>query len=175
MAVGYAGVMDLYILRHGIAVEPGTPGYKTDADRPLIPKGRRQLGQIAAAMHNLGLDFGLILSSPFLRARQTAEIVAKSLKLKKYLAFSEALTPDGDPRVLIRQLNELKPVPENILLVGHEPYLSQLAALLISGEDMAAVELKKGGLGKLEADSLRPGRCARLAWLLTPKQMKLMA
>jgi phosphohistidine phosphatase len=167
--------MNLYILRHGIAVEPGTPGYKTDADRPLIPKGRLQLGQIAAAMRNMGLDFSLILSSPFLRARQTAEIVAKSLKLKKRLAFSEALTPDGDPKVLIWQLNELKPAPENVLLVGHEPYLSQLAALLISGGEMAAIELKKGGFCKLEADLLRPGRCARLTWLLTPKQMKLMA
>jgi phosphohistidine phosphatase len=167
--------MNLYILRHGIAVEHGTPGFKTDADRPLIPKGKRQLGQIAAAMRNMGLDFGLILSSPFLRARQTAEIVAKSLKLKKRLAFSDALTPDGDPKVLIRQLNELKPAPDNILLVGHEPYLSQLAALLISGGGMAGVEFKKGGLCKLETGPLRPGRCGTLTWLLTPKQMKLMA
>jgi phosphohistidine phosphatase len=120
------------------------------------------------------LDFDLVLSSPFLRARQTAEIIANAFKLKKHLAFSDALTPDGDPKVLIQQLNELKPAPENILLVGHEPYLSQLVALLISGGDMAAVELKKGGLCKLETGSLRSGRCAALAWLLTPKQLKLM-
>jgi phosphohistidine phosphatase len=167
--------MNLYILRHGIAAERSAPGFKSDADRPLIPKGRRQLGQITAAMKHMGLDFDLILSSPFLRARQTAEIVTKSLKLKKRLAFSDELTPDGDLRMLIRQLNELKPVPENILLVGHEPYLSQLAALLISGGDMAGMELKKGGLCKLEAESLHFGQCATLGWLLTPKQMKLMA
>jgi phosphohistidine phosphatase len=167
--------MNLYILRHGIAVERDATGFKTDADRPLTPKGRRQLGQIAAAMRKMDLDFNLILSSPFLRARQTAEIAAKSLKLQKRLAFSDALTPDGDPKALIRQLNEWKPASENILLVGHEPYLSRLVALLISGRDMAALELKKGGLCKLETGSLRFGRCALLAWLLTPKQMKLIA
>lgn len=166
--------MNLYILRHGIAVERGAPGFKTDADRPLTPKGRRQLGPIAAAMKSMSLDFSLILSSPFLRARQTAEIVAKSLKLKNRLAFSDALTPDGDPKALVRELNELKPVSENVLLVGHEPYLSRFIAHLISGGENIEIDFKKGGLCKLEADLLRSGRCARLAWLLTPKQMKLM-
>jgi phosphohistidine phosphatase len=171
---GYAAVMNLYILRHGIAVERGTPGFKTDADRPLTPKGKRQLRQIAGAARSLDLDFDLILSSPFLRARQTAEIVAKNLKQERRLAFSDELTPDGSPKALIRQLSELEPAPENILLVGHEPYLSQLAALLISGGAAANLELKKGGLGKLETDALRFGRCATLQWLLAPKQMKLM-
>ena len=166
--------MNLYVLRHGIAVERGAPGFKTDADRPLTPKGRRQLRQMTAAMQSMGLHFSLILSSPFLRAWQTAEIVARSLKLKKCLAFSDALAPDADAKALIRQLHELKPAPENILLVGHEPYLSRLVALLISGGEMANVELKKGSLCKLETGSLRFGRCAILAWLLTPKQMKWM-
>jgi phosphohistidine phosphatase len=167
--------VNLYILRHGIAAERGAPDFKTDADRPLTPKGRRQLGQIAAAMQSMGLDFSLILSSPFLRARQTAEIVAKSLKLNKRLVFSDALMPDGDAKTLIRQLRELQPAPENLLLVGHEPYLSGLAALLISGGTATHIELKKGGLCKLETGSLRLGRCATLTWLLTPKQMKWMS
>lgn len=167
--------MNLYILRHGIAVERGEPGFKTDADRPLIPKGKRQLRQVAAAMKKLDVHFDLILSSPFLRARQTAEIVAQWVGLKKRLAFSDELTPDGEPKALIQQLKELKPAPENILLVGHEPYLSQLVALLISGGTAANIELKKGGLCRLETDSLHFGRCATLAWLLTPKQMKRMS
>ena len=167
--------MNLYILRHGIAVERGTPGCKTDAGRPLTPKGTRQLRQIAGAMQNLDLSFNLILSSPFLRARQTAEIVAQSLRRKKRLAFSDELTPGGNPKALIQQLIELKPAPENVLLVGHEPYLSELIGRLISGGTTADIELKKGGLAKLEVASLRFGRCATLAWLLTPKQMKGMA
>ncbi len=167
--------MNLYVLRHGMAVERGTPGFKTDAERPLTPKGKRQLRQIAATMKNLDLGFDLILSSPFLRARQTAEIVAPSPRLKKCLAFSDELAPDGDPKALIRQLSELNPVPDNVLLVGHEPYLSRLVALLISGQTTVTIALKKGGLCRLETDSLRYGRCAALAWLLTPKQMKWMA
>jgi phosphohistidine phosphatase len=167
--------VNLYVLRHGIAVERGTPGFKTDAERPLTPKGERQLRQIAAALQNLDLRFDLILSSPFLRARQTAEIVAKSLKLKKHLACSDELTPGGNPKALIQQLNELKPAPEDVLLVGHEPYLSGLIGLLISGGATADIELKKGGLCELETASLRFGRCATLGWLLTPKQMKRLA
>lgn len=167
--------MNLYILRHGIAVERGEPGFKTDADRPLTPKGKRQLRQIAAAMKNLEVHLDLILSSPFLRARQTAEMVAQRLGLKQRLAFSDELAPDGNPKALIQQLNELKPASENILLVGHEPYLSQLVALLISGKAATTIDLKKGGLCRLETDSLHFGRCTTLAWLLTPKQMKWMS
>ena len=76
-------IMDLYLLRHGIAVEPGSPGYAKDADRPLTPEGERKLGQIAEAMEALELSFDLILSSPYVRARQTAEIVAATLKARK--------------------------------------------------------------------------------------------
>jgi len=168
--------MNIFILRHGIAVEPGTPGFENDADRPLIPKGERRLRSAASAMKKLELSFDLILSSPFVRARQTAEIVAGELKLKKRIEFFDGLLPGGNPRALIHALNELKPAPENVLLVGHEPYLSWLISLLVSGgADAAAIEMKKGGLCKLEVGELRLGQCARLAWLLTPSQMELMA
>jgi phosphohistidine phosphatase len=170
----YFSAMNLYVLRHGIAVDPGTPGYETDSERPLIPKGEHQLRQIADAMRKMDLRFDLVLSSPFLRARQTAEIIAESLMLKKQLVFSDALVPDGNPKALVRQLNELKPAPENVLLVGHEPYLSQLIALLTAGETGMAIDLKKGGLSKLEAEYLLYGPCATLVWLLTPRQMELM-
>ncbi len=143
--------MNLYILRHGLAVEPGTPGYAKDADRPLTPKGERKLWQIAEAMEALELSFDLMLSSPYLRARQTADIIAEAFNARKKLEFSEFLTPSGSPKRLIEFLLDLKPLPGNVLLVGH-----------------------KGGLCKLNAESLKPGRCAALEWLLTPGQMKLM-
>ena len=167
--------MNLYLLRHGIAAEPGTPGYENDSERPLIPKGERRLRSATSAMKKLDLSFDLILSSPFVRARQTAEIVAGELKLKKRIEFFDGLVPGGNPRALIHALNELKPAPENVLLVGHEPYLSRLISLLVSGGmDVAAIEMKKGGLCKLEVAALRHGQCARLAWLLPPSQMELM-
>jgi phosphohistidine phosphatase len=167
--------VNLFILRHGIAVEPGSPGFENDADRPLIPKGVRRLRSVAAALKKMELTFDLILSSPFLRARQTAEIVAGELKLKKRLQISDALAPGGNEKDLLWQLNESQPAPENVLLVGHEPYLSRLISLLISGDEDAAVEMKKGGLCKLEVVELHCGQCAKLIWLLTPSQMELMA
>jgi phosphohistidine phosphatase len=166
--------MNLFILRHGIAVEPGTHGFEKDADRPLTPEGERKLLQIAEAMEALDLTFDLILSSPYLRARQTAEIVAEALKARKRLEFSDSLVPGGSTRKLVELLNRLTPPPENVLLVGHEPYLSGLVSLLSSGGATLAVEMKKGGLCKLATESLTHGRCATLEWLLTPKQMALM-
>ena len=167
--------MDIFILRHGIAVEPGTPGYENDSERPLNPKGERRLHSAAAAMKKLELSFDLILSSPFIRAKQTAEIVVGELKLKQGIEFFDGLVPGGNPKALIHTLNGLKPTPGNVLLVGHEPYLSRLISLLVSGHADAVIEMKKGGLCKLEVVELQHGQCARLVWLLTPSQMELMA
>ena len=167
--------MKLYILRHGIAVDHGTPGYENDADRPLTPEGERKLQRIARAMQALDLDIDLILTSPYVRARQTAEGVAEVLKLGKKLEFTDTLTPGGDSRELVELISRHPKAPENVLLVGHEPYLSGLVSLLVAGKEGFCVAFKKGGLCKLTIDSLKHGRCAALAWLLTPKQMELMA
>ncbi len=166
--------MNFYLLRHGIAVEPGTAAYESDSERPLTAKGRERLRVAARAMEKLGLAFDLILSSPFLRAKQTAEIIAKDLKLRKRLAFSDDLTPAGNPRLLIQQLNQFRPELKNVLLVGHEPYLGKLIALLTAGNTSLEIDFKKGGLCKLEAEFLLYGRCAKLVWLLTPRQMEML-
>jgi phosphohistidine phosphatase len=167
--------MNLFILRHGIAVEPGTPGFDSDADRPLTAKGRRRVRQIAGAMREMELSFDLIFSSPFPRALQTAEIVAAVFKRQKKLTCTNELTPGGSAKSLVGEINKIKPPPENVLLVGHEPYLSRFIGLLAAGNTDMEIDFKKGGLCKLEIESLRHGRCATLAWLLTPRQMKLMA
>ncbi len=164
--------MNLYLLRHGLAVERGTHG--KDSDRALTPKGERKLWRIAEAMEALKLSFDVILSSPYKRARQTAEIIAEAFNARKHLDFSETLSPSGDAKKLIEHLADLSPEPNAVLLVGHEPYLSELISLLVAGERGASVVMKKGGLCKLEVESLRAGRCASLAWLLTPRQMALM-
>ena len=164
--------MNLYLLRHGIAVEPNASG--KDAERPLTPRGRQRLSQIARATGALKISFDLILSSPYVRAQQTAEIVARSLKLRKKLELFEALTPGGNPQALIQHLNSLRPKPKNILLVGHEPYLSKLVALLTAGNTNLEIDFKKGGLCRLDIESLRCGRCATLVWLLAPRHMALM-
>jgi phosphohistidine phosphatase len=167
--------MNLYLLRHGIAVDPGSPDYPNDADRPLTPKGERKLQRIAEAMQALELSFDFILSSPYLRARQTAEIVAEAFGTRKKLAFSDSLTPESSPKELVALLNSLKPPPDDVLLSGHEPYLSRLISLLVSGDPGLSVVMRKGSLCKLSVEHLKPGRCASLEWLLTPKQMALVA
>jgi phosphohistidine phosphatase len=167
--------MNLYILRHGLAVEPGASEYSKDSERPLTPKGERKLWTIAQALEELGISFDWILSSPYVRARQTAEIVAEALNVHKKLEISETLMPAGSTKKLIEMINHREPPREDVLLVGHEPYLSQLISLLVSGNNEMQVTMKKGGLCKLSTESLEQGRCATLEWLLTPKQICLMA
>jgi phosphohistidine phosphatase len=168
--------MKLYLLRHALALEPGTRGITRDADRPLAPEGERKTRRTAEAMQALELSFDLILSSPFLRARQTAEIIANAFNAKKLLEFSATLAPGGSFRKLIACLNHDQPPRISVLLVGHEPYLSDLIALLVFGQEQSGVVMKKGGLCGLAIEgTLKPARCAALEWLLTPRQLRLIA
>ena len=163
--------MEIYILRHGIAVERGTRGYSKDGDRPLTKEGEEKMQQIAQILVGMDPHIDLILSSPFVRAKQTAEIVAKALD--EEVTFTDHLKPDSSPKELIAEINDEK--PQRVMLVGHEPDLSQFVSLLITGSTDATIELKKGGLCKLTTERLTFGQCATLNWLLTPKQLCLMA
>ncbi|HEY2328523.1 MAG TPA: phosphohistidine phosphatase SixA [Verrucomicrobiae bacterium] len=166
--------MNLFLLRHGLAVECDDLDFQNDDARPLTPKGRRQLHKIAAAMRAMELPFDVILSSPLVRARQTAEIVAAEFKSGKRLVLAGELSPGGSVKKLVQKIRALESAAENILLVGHEPDLGKQISLLITGKAGAGFTLKKGALAKLEVEKLRAGKCATLAWLLTPGQMKLM-
>lgn len=95
--------MNLCLMRHGLAVERGARGFEDDAHRPLTPKGRRLLRKISAAFHALEPDFDVILFSPLVRAHQTAEIVAKQLKLQNRLVISTELSPDGSVKKLVEK------------------------------------------------------------------------
>jgi len=167
--------MNIFILRHGIAVDRDTKGFEKDSDRPLTAKGKRQLRTSAAAMKRMKLRFDLILSSPYERAKRTAEIVAEELKLKKRLKLSDGLKYENSPETMISQIASLKPMPKNLLLVGHEPYLSHLISRLVSGNGNMTMDFKKGGLCKLAVENMSNGTGAQLVWLLTPKLMKEMA
>ena len=167
--------MNLYFLRHGVAVDRDPKSFPDDALRPLTLKGEDRVRLVADALRALELSFDVILSSPFLRARQTADIVAVELGLSRVLQMHDSLVPEGDPKKLLQHINRLKPAPENCILVGHEPYLSELASLLISGHPDAELDLKKNGLARLElTQRLKYGRCATLKWLLTPRQLALL-
>lgn len=167
--------MDIFLLRHGIAADWDSARFPDDSVRPLIPRGERKLRRICEAIQEMGLSFDVILSSPFLRARRSAEIAGEALGLGDVLRLNDELAPAGDASALIAHVNAMSPRPGKLLLVGHEPYLSRLISLLTTGEGNLAIELKKGGLARLEVQQhLAPGSCAVLKWLLTPRQMALM-
>jgi phosphohistidine phosphatase len=164
--------MKLYILRHGDAVEHGDPRFREN-DRPLTPKGIQRTKELAHALREMEISFDAILSSPLVRARETAEIVVRGLKSGK-VELTEHLTPSGSMDALVKQVNMLRPLPKNILLVGHEPYLSGLISLLCTGGPGLLLAMKKGGLCRLEIESpARCDKCATLEWLLTPRVISL--
>jgi len=166
--------MNLYILRHGIAENSGRTSPAADAQRRLTPAGAKKMLRIAAGMKSTKLEFDLILTSPYPRAKETATIVADVFGAVKKLEISPALVPHGNPKQLIDDINRHHPDRKNVLLVGHEPYLSRLISLLLIGDTKLPINLKRSGWCKLAVDKLQYGRCASLHWLLAPRLMKRM-
>jgi phosphohistidine phosphatase len=161
--------MKLYLLRHGEAAEHSDTRYPTDDARPLTPKGIKRTRQLANGLRQMEIGFDVIFSSPLVRARQTAEIVARSLKLVKHLRLTNHLAPDGAFVDIVAQIENVRPSSKSVLLVGHEPFLSGLISLLCTGGPLLGLTFKKGGLARLEVGTLKAGRCAMLEWLLTPR------
>ena len=163
--------MTLYIMRHAIAVERGTPGYSKDCDRPLTPKGERKLQKVTAGLMALGVTVDVIISSPYARARQTAEIVAERFQKRRRLELWDELAPKGKPEELIRRLLGHLPYSKSILLIGHEPYLGRLISMLVTGQPNLPFKLKKAGVCRLSCETLRYARCAQMEWMATPRHL----
>lgn len=159
--------MNLYLIRHAIAIDEGTEGYE-DSERPLTDSGRKKMRMIAKGLRGIGVGIDLIISSPYVRARETAEVLADVFKIKTEIGFSENLVQLGDPNLLIAEINEKYSV-DSIAIVGHEPNLSALTGLLVSENAKIDMLYKKGGVSKLTTDDLHHSRTATLEWLLTPK------
>lgn len=163
--------MKLYILRHTNAAERDPEKYPDDGQRPLTEAGVKKMTQIAQSLGKMDIRVDLILSSPFQRARNTAEIARKSLRLgKDRLVLTDHLLPFGDAAQLIAEINEKYP-GSNLLLVGHEPDLSELVSFLLTGDILLSLRLKKGGICCLSIDELVAGKCATLEWLLNSAQL----
>jgi phosphohistidine phosphatase len=164
--------MELYILRHGIAEEVSASG--ADRDRRLTDEGREKIKEEGKALRKLQISFDLILTSPFPRAAETAEIVAEELDLRKVRRESSALASGAGAESILGELRKVAKQFQSVLVVGHEPELSQLISLLLSGSPELAINVKKGALCKLSCVALEPGG-ARLEWLLAPKHLCRMA
>jgi phosphohistidine phosphatase len=163
--------MNLCLLRHAIAAEASMN--VADHDRSLTKEGIAKLRRVVRGMRAMGLSFDCILSSPLLRARQTAEIVAKAVLAKGEVKVTNQLAPNGRHEALLRELARLAPASGEVLLVGHEPQLSRLISLLVTGSTDCSFTMKKAGLCLVRMETVRPGH-GTLEWLLTPKQLSLM-
>jgi phosphohistidine phosphatase len=156
-------MMEIYFLRHGDA---GTAeGWKgSDAERPLSREGTARMKKEAAAIAQLRPTLDAILTSPLVRARQTAEIVAKKLHLGKALVLDERLSPGFGPAEL-RQILEERRASRGLMVVGHEPDFSRVVSACIGG---GAVECKKGSLIRVDVDDIS-SLAGLLVWLLPPR------
>lgn len=169
--------MNLYIVRHAIAEDRQDNATEADdSQRPLTDPGRRKFRRIARGLRRTGVQLDMILTSPYLRAADTARILRKKLELgKDQLAVVQDIAPGGDAARLIAEINDKYAQLGSLAIVGHEPALSRLISTLISGDPTLPITLKKGGVCCLTIDKLQYGRCATLEWLMTPRQMENIA
>jgi phosphohistidine phosphatase len=159
--------MHLYVIRHAEAVPQGQDGIECDEDRPLTAAGQEQARRLAKALRDQGVKLEKLLTSPLLRAKQTAEgMLAAWGDGAPELEESEALTPGTKKKKLIREL--LASGGEAVGVVGHNPDLSELIAWLI-GEKNTNVALAKAGVACIEFDGSPCKECGTLSWLVSPE------
>jgi phosphohistidine phosphatase len=156
------------LIRHGLAGEHGT--YANDDERPLTDEGHHKTRQVAQRLHELKIRFDVILTSPLVRAHQTAEILKKE-GLSTQLEISPHLAPDGDLNSWLPWLQTWQAAGGQCLaLVGHEPNLSTWAELLIWGHSQDKLILKKAGvIGLHLSDRNSPLGNSQLFWLAAPR------
>ena len=163
--------MNIYILRHGIAADRSSE-YSDDNLRPLTRKGIDRMRREVAGMGAIGIAPDVIISSPLVRAVQTAEIVQQGLSAPSRMATSEALVPWAHPSQILRELAASHASTSSVMVVGHEPHLSSLVSYILTGEVSWLISLKKGALCNIDLSSSDRGQ---LLWALTPKQLRAMS
>ena len=144
-----------------------------DEERPLTEKGIKRMRQVATGLLALDLEVDRIVTSPLPRARATAEIVAEALGARDRLETSEVLNTRSDAAKVERWLRDR--VEDRLMLVGHNPTLSDLVSLLVVGTTMPLVcDLKKGGIAALSRRAGASGLYA-LAWVAPPRLTRRLA
>jgi phosphohistidine phosphatase len=163
----------VYLMRHGIAADP-TPG-TSDADRALTAEGVRKTERVAVGLQRMRVKPDLILSSPLRRAEETARLVADVLKPNASIELFPPLAGGFAVEDLIKGLRPHRQARE-LLLVGHQPDLGQLASYLMTGSvNLAPLPFKKAGVAAIELSSVPPRSPGMLQWFLTPGQLRSIA
>lgn len=163
--------IELFLVRHAVAAERG-PKYPDDRLRPLTPAGSRKFAESVPGLIEMGVVIDFVLTSPLVRARETAQILASRLKPKPAIAEIEALSPGGRPQAINDAIKTHAKRYRRLALVGHEPDLGELAARLLGAR--GGVQFKKGGVCLIETDSPTPAGPGTLRWMLTPKALRAL-
>src|SRR4051794_15769356 len=142
------GPYQLYLIRHGIAEERGD-GWPDDAKRPLSEEGMTRMRKSMRGLAKLELTIDVVLTSPLVRTRQTAEIVAAALDPKPPIVAVDSLAPGGSPAAILADL-EKHARKTRLGIVGHEPGIGELAARLIGSRH--GIEFKKGAICRIDVD-----------------------
>jgi phosphohistidine phosphatase len=162
------GPYQIYVVRHGLAEERGD-AWPDDAKRPLTDEGMARMRKSMRGLSRLGLSLDVVLTSPLVRAKQTAEIVAGGVSPRPSIVTVDSLSPDGGFAAIVADL-EKHARKTRIALVGHEPGIGELAARLIGSRH--AIEFKKGAVCRIDLETLPPSGPGALRWLLTPRIMR---
>ncbi len=166
--------MRLYLVRHAIAVSHGTPGFAQDAKRPLTDEGQQQARDIGAGLKRLKISVETIATSPYVRAQQTAEALARALGEAVALKEMDELRAEATPEATSLALSALSAC-ERLILVGHEPHLSAWVGLLVGGREGLRCVMKKGSVACVDVEQIPPpAGSGTLRWLMTPRQLSLI-
>lgn len=160
--------LELYLVRHGVAAERGDK-YPDDSKRPLTVDGISALRKEVKGLVRLGVAFDQILSSPLVRAKQTAEVLAQGLPSKPPITLTDSLAPAGGASGVLQELSKHMR-KGSVALVGHEPNLGELAARLIGAR--TAFEFRKGGICRIDFEVFPPKGLGHLQWFVTPKMLR---
>jgi phosphohistidine phosphatase len=170
--------MVVYLVRHGVAVKPGSKGISSDAKRLLTEEGLRKMRVGARGLVALGCRARTVLTSPLIRTRQTADLVCAALEEAVggdavEVDETPALKPAAPPEAALRLIAQR--AESELVLVGHEPFLSELLSLMLAGHRRMAIDFKKGGAACVTfADEAAPGK-GTLDWLVPPKALRGLA
>ena len=157
--------MELYLFRHGIA-EDAKPG-RPDANRALTDEGKKKVADVVKAARRAGVEPSLIVSSPYVRAVETARIATEVFEYKRDVVRTEALVPSGAPEKVWAELRDYREEAA-VLLAGHEPLLSHLVSFLLASPALR-VEMKKAALVRIDVESFGAMPHGTLRWMITAK------